>query len=228
MISQVKFHAMGSRMLAALECPVEDAGILQQVPGWFAEWEKLFSRFMLDSELNLLNAHGVKPFQVSPQLWDVLALSLENARASDGLVTPAMLDHLELAGYDRSFEQIQNNAVKKYLIPTDEPCLDEIVMDETNHTVTLPRHLRLDLGGVAKGWAAHQAMLRLRETHPALVDAGGDIAISGPLAHSDAWLVGVRDPLQPGSNVALLGLKQSILVFLLQLVLFLRFPHSIL
>jgi thiamine biosynthesis lipoprotein len=196
-------------MLAALECLVEEAGILQEVPAWFAEWEQLFSRFKPDSELNRLNGNNGKPFHVSSQLWEVLTLSLENARTSDGLVTPAVLDQLELAGYDRSFEQIQNNAVKKYLIPADEPRLDEIVLDEVTRTVTLPKHLRLDLGGVAKGWAAHQAMLRLREFHPALVDAGGDIAVSGPLANGDAWPVGVRDPLNPGSNVALLGLKNS-------------------
>jgi thiamine biosynthesis lipoprotein len=209
MISKVEFHAMGSRMLAALECPVEQAGILQQVPVWFAEWEQLFSRFKPDSELNRLNGNNGKPFPVSSQLWEVLKLSLQNVQKSDGLVTPAVLDQLELAGYDRSFEQIQNNAVKKFQIPSDEPCLDEIVMDESTHSVTLPKHLRLDLGGVAKGWAANQAMLRLSEIHPALVNAGGDIAVSGPLSNSNAWPVGVRDPFKPGSDLALLGLKES-------------------
>jgi thiamine biosynthesis lipoprotein len=208
-ISKIEFHAMGSRMLAALECPVEQAGILQHVPVWFAEWEQLFSRFKPDSELNRMNGNLGKPFPVSSQLWDVLTLSLENVRASSGLVTPAVLDQLEFTGYDRSFEQIQNHAVKKYLIPADEPCLGEIDMDEASHTVTLPKNLRLDLGGVAKGWSAHQAMLRLSVTHPALVDAGGDIAVSRPLANGDAWPVGVRNPFKPGSDLALLALKNS-------------------
>ena len=44
-----------------------------------------------------------------------------------------------------------------------EPCLDEIQMDASTRTITFPDHLRLDLGGVAKGWAADQAMLRLKE-----------------------------------------------------------------
>jgi thiamine biosynthesis lipoprotein len=208
-ISKIEFHAMGSRMKAALECRLEQADILQQVPAWFAEWEQIFSRFIPDSELNRLNRNCGKSFPVSSQLWEVLKLSLENVRATNGLVTPAVLDKLEYAGYDRSFEQIQNYAVKKYLIPADEPCLDEIIMDESKQTVTLPEYLRLDLGGVAKGWAAHQAMLRLSLVHPALVDAGGDIAISGPLAKGDAWPVGVRDPFKPGSDLALLALRNS-------------------
>ena len=209
MISKLEFHAMGSGMLAALEGTPQEAGILQQVPVWFAEWEQIFSRFIPDSELNRLNRNNGRPFPVSSPLWELLGLSLENARNSEGLISPAILDQLELAGYDRSFEQIQHHAVEKYLIPADEPCLDEVVLDETTHTVTLPRHLRLDLGGVAKGWAAQQAMLRLSAVHPAMVDAGGDIAISGPLANGDAWPVGVRDPFHPGNNVAYLGLKRS-------------------
>ena len=109
---------MGSRMLAALECPLEEAGILQEVPGWFEEWEQVFSRFNPDSELNRLNANQGEPFHVSAQLWEVLKLSLENVQTSNGLVTPAVLNQMENAGYDRSFEEIQHHAIKKYLIPS--------------------------------------------------------------------------------------------------------------
>ena len=207
MISKVEFHAMGSRMVAALESPVEKAGILQQVPTWFAEWETALSRFIPDSELNRLNGSHGNPFMASPTLWDVLQLSLENARSTEGLVTPAVLEQLEFAGYDRSFEQLQNNVNRRFQMSAIEPCLDEIQMDASTRTITLPDHLRLDLGGVAKGWAAHQAMLRLKEISSALMDAGGDIAVSGPLANGDPWPVGVRDPHHPGTDLAVVGLR---------------------
>ena len=60
--------------------------------------------------------------------------------------------------------------------------LKEISAHEADRTITLPSGIGLDFGGVAKGWAAHQAMERLQVEGPALVDAAGDIAISGPRA----------------------------------------------
>ena len=65
----------------------------------------------------------------------------------------------------------------------------------------------MDFGGVAKGWAAHQAMLRLEAIGPALVDAGGDIAISDSLPGPEPWEVAVADPLHPGQEVTHLFLE---------------------
>jgi thiamine biosynthesis lipoprotein len=51
--------------------------------------------------------------------------------------------------------------------------------------------MRLDLGGVAKGWAADRAAARLARHGPALVDAGGDIAVRGAPSGSGGWPIGV-------------------------------------
>jgi len=61
---------------------------------------------------------------------------------------------------------------------------------------------------VAKGWAAYQAMKRLRSEGPALVDAGGDIAISGPRADGGPWQIGVSDPFERGQEIQTLYLKE--------------------
>ncbi len=62
------------------------------------------------------------------------------------------------------------------------------------------------LGGVAKGWAAQQAMRRLKQYGPALVDAGGDIAVSGLKAGGQPWLVGIDDPWHVAENLGTLRL----------------------
>jgi thiamine biosynthesis lipoprotein len=73
--------------------------------------------------------------------------------------------------------------------------------------VTLPTGTTLDFGGSAKGWAAHEAMKRLQTEGPALVNAGGDIAISGPCADGSPWPIGVTDPFQPGEEIERLFLN---------------------
>jgi thiamine biosynthesis lipoprotein len=49
---------------------------------------------------------------------------------------------------------------------------------------------------------------RLATCGPALVDAGGDIAISGPRQEGEPWLIGIADPRYPGEQLALLTLGE--------------------
>jgi thiamine biosynthesis lipoprotein len=102
---KIHFRAMGSEVEALIDSESERARmLLQQVPDWFEEWEQRLSRFRWDSELSQLNRRQGEAVNVSPVLWDVLQIALEAAEDSRGLVTPAVLDALEAAGYDRSFE----------------------------------------------------------------------------------------------------------------------------
>ncbi|NQT11415.1 MAG: FAD:protein FMN transferase [Planctomycetes bacterium] len=57
--------------------------------------------------------------------------------------------------------------------------------------------MRLDLGGIAKGYAADEALAVLRErgVGRALIDAGGDIRLGDPPPNKRGWLIGVA-PLE--------------------------------
>lgn len=214
---QLQFRAMGCQMLAQLEADETPAAqaALAEVPAWFAEWERTLSRFQFDSELMRLNRSGGAPVTVSPVLWEVLQAALAAEAESQGLVTPTLLAELEAAGYDRSFTELAVPAPAG-LLPSApaafEPALQlalaersaDVVLDPAARTVQLRDGVQLDLGGVAKGWAAEQAAGRLSAWGPALVEAGGDIAISGPRRDGSAWLVAVADPQWPDANLAVL------------------------
>ena len=55
----------------------------------------------------------------------------------------------------------------------------DVTLDAPGRVVVRPPGLRLDLGGTAKGWSADRAASHLGKLAPTLVDAGGDVAISG-------------------------------------------------
>ncbi len=213
-MQQIPFRAMGCHMLAILDSQSpRDARHLQPVPDWFEEWEQHLSRFRSDSELSHLNRHTGVPHAVSPTLWEVIQAAREAARQSDGLVTPLLLDALETAGYSRSFDELATTeeapaAPNTPVIPdamTPAPThWHAIEIDPATHTVCLPTGMRLDLNGVAKGWAANQAMQRLRQHAPTLVDAGGDIAISGTREGGARWPIAITDPHNPGQQLELL------------------------
>lgn len=205
------FRAMGSQILIAMDTNAEtvyEAGL--EAAGWFEDWEQHFSRFRLTSELSELNQHNGEFWQVSPLFWHVLQLALDVEKKTDGLVTPTVLNALEKAGYTVSFEDMAE-IIEPYLRQSFAGAdgANEIEMVESNYSVRLPVGVRLDLGGVVKGWAAHEAMIRLRDAAPVMVDAGGDIAISGSLTAGTAWPIGVTDPLHADQSLGLMMLTKG-------------------
>ncbi len=210
MINKLEFKAMGCHMLAALDLCEERLAELEQVPSWFEAWEQSLSRFRETSELSQLNQSAGTPFHVSEMFWDVLQHALASERRSLGLVTPAVLDALMLAGYDRSFKDLM--PVSSYLTSNHHApvgLLSEMQLDESTRMVHLPSGLHLDFGGVAKGWAADQATRKLSAFGPALVNAGGDIAVSGPQSNGDAWPIGITNPFDPESNLEVLMIERG-------------------
>jgi thiamine biosynthesis lipoprotein len=204
-MQQTTFRAMGSRVLVVLDH--KDSAPLAAVPDWFAAWEQTLSRFRPDSELMRLNAQPGGWVQVSDTLWQVLQAARDAARMSGGLVTPTVLPALAAAGYDRSLEALPSAHPPVEFATVPVPDWRAIRCDPQQRAVWLPHNTQLDLGGVVKGWAAAQAAQRLASYGPVLVDAGGDIAISGPRRDGTPWPIAVANPHRPDCDDALLLIR---------------------
>jgi thiamine biosynthesis lipoprotein len=91
----------------------------------------------------------------------------------------------------------------------------DIRVDPRERTVVLPANMRLDLGGIAKGWAVDRATAMLRRLGPGLVNAGGDLRAWGDQPGGDddgqGWLAAVDNPIMPGSDVAWLWVRDGAL-----------------
>ena len=195
-------------MLAVLDAE-STSQVLPHVPEWLEEWEQVLSRFRIDSELTRLNQTHERPVEVSQILWDVFQTAQAAAQLTDGLVTPTLLDAIIDAGYDRPFERLPHLASSTPVsVKTASAALRAITVDNAARTITLPSGMGLDFGGVAKGWAARQAMKRLQAEGPALIDAAGDIAISGPRADGSPWQIGVADPFHKGEEIETLHINE--------------------
>jgi thiamine biosynthesis lipoprotein len=187
---------MGSKITIVMD---GGAPVPAEARRWFLAWEACMSRFDAASELCQLNRQPETWVKVSQPLWAVLRSALKAHRATGGLVTPSVLPALEAAGYTQTFEDLPAPATPPAALLSDSSkSAGGIEFNLATRSVWLPRDVRLDLGGFAKGWAADQAAHRLGIIAPTLVDAGGDIAVSGPRADGSAWLVRVADPLRAG------------------------------
>jgi thiamine biosynthesis lipoprotein len=210
MLHRLSFRAMGGEMLAVLENETDSPpAILDEVPNWFEEWEQALSRFRPDSELSLLNQTFDQPVEVSDTLWDVFQYALSAETITNGLVTPTVLESLLEAGYNQSFDNLPRHQSGHGLqILSAVNPLTVVTWDEKSQTICLPYGVRLDFGGVAKGWAAHQTAERLKKHGSAVMNAAGDIAVSGAQANGSLWQIGVRNPFEPVTDFETLKLNR--------------------
>lgn len=156
----------------------------------------IYSDYDSTSELSRLSTNAEKGFQFcSPALWDILMLSKlaydNSLHAFDISIGPLS-----------SFWRIQR---KKHLFPDSVTIqetlnlvgLDKIQWNIPTHQILIPKKgMKLDLGGIAKGYVAQKVIdfLKSQGIVSALADAGGDIVMSNPAPNNNGWLVGVNIP----------------------------------
>jgi thiamine biosynthesis lipoprotein len=155
--------------------------------------DRLMSTYRPDSELSRLNARGAqRAIQVSTELFDLIGESLKYSRLSDGAfdVTYASVGYL----YDFPSQRRPNTAAIRRALPGID--YRHLRLNATRRSVAYERPgMRIDLGGIAKGYAVDRAMavLKAGRVERAMVNAGGDTLISGD-RFGKPWIVGIRDP----------------------------------
>jgi thiamine biosynthesis lipoprotein len=212
------WQALGTNVVLRTADPAALASARKAVEAELAAIDSACSRFRADSELSRLNDRPGRPVQVSPLLFDALALALEAARVTDGDVDPTLGRALELAGYDRDWQLLRppgDGQAQGAGTPT--PVLKlralsgwrSVSLDAQTRTVRLANGVRLDLGATAKALAADRAA---PAAHAAggcgvLVSLGGDVATAGP-APAGGWRIHVTDDHRsdataPGQTVSI-------------------------
>ena len=156
----------------------------------------VFSDYDSTSELNRLNASsGNNFFKPSAALWDIILLSQQAYQKSKGAfdITIGPLSRFwRKARKEKIFPD--NNAVLEKRKLTG---FNRLQIDARARTLYLPiKGMRLDLGGIAKGYIAQQVVdfLSRQGINQALADAGGDMAMSKSPPNSKGWIIGINIP----------------------------------
>jgi len=202
------FSAMNTQVLL-FSGSWDSAELLREAEQVFRGADQRFSRFRPSSELSRLNEMSGREVAVSAEMFHLLDLCLRFHRLSGGLFEPAVLPDLESAGYDRSFELMaaREAAACRTGHPRAGGSIAGLAMDHGERTVRAPAGVRLDLGGIGKGYAVDRAAQALTPAADFLIDAGGDIFASGDGPGGDGWVVAVADPLRDDENLDVVRLR---------------------
>ncbi len=141
---------------------------------------------------------GQEPVTVDEAILDLLEDCKDYYDLTGGMVNVAMGSVLALWHDAR---ENANNAPQNAALPAESALqaaalhtdIENVRIDREKSTVYLvDREMRLDVGAVAKGWAAQ----RVAENAPTglLISVGGNVCATGPKAQDTPWVVGVNDP----------------------------------
>lgn len=165
-----------------------------------ANLEAIMSDYRPDSELmRLCRTADKKPIQVSKELFKVLARSQELSEKSDGAFDVTVGPFVQLwrtARREKKLPDFADILAARRLIGWEM-----VRLDESCRTVRLEESgMKLDLGGIAKGYAGDEALHALRRNgvRAALIELGGDIVLGDAPPDSKGWRISVPNASSPG------------------------------
>lgn len=194
-LSRTVDGTMGTRIVVELWTEQHAAGE-QAIDAVMAEMRRIdgaMSTYKPDSEISRVNALAARgPVKISTELFDLLSTALEYSRITDGAfdITYASV------GFMYDFRARVHPSEQQ--IATALPAVNyhHLLLDRATHSVRFSQAgVRIDLGGIAKGYAVDRGIgiLQQRGITHALVSAGGDSRIIGD-RFGKPWIIGIRHP----------------------------------
>ena len=172
--------------------------------------ERLWSRFLPDSDVSLLNRARGEAVTVQPETIRLFETAREGWSATGGLFDPTVLPSVWSLGYRQSLDAGENQ-VEALVGARMAPGFDAITLDPRRSTIRMARDVGFDPGAIGKGLAADMAVeLLVGSGIPgALVGIGGDLRTAGADPHGAGWSVAVEDPAEASLDIATLVLPDG-------------------
>ncbi|MBA2123795.1 hypothetical protein B9J78_02485 [bacterium Unc6] len=152
--------------------------------------EKIMNWFDSESCVSKLNRDGANfPVEVCEDLFKIIEMSQNFSKGTDGI-------------FDITATSLKRKDGWK-----------NIILDKQNRTVFFKdKDVKVDLGGIAKGYAIDRAVdvLKKLDIKSALIDGGGDIRVVGKGRNGKPWNIGLMDPIDDKKILGTLSLSSSI------------------
>jgi thiamine biosynthesis lipoprotein len=212
------FGVMGTSCCVVAQAPADQDPIaeaaINAAQDALARVESMMSRYGSTGLLVRINAADAgEATMVSPELMDVLLAARQAAIDTDGAFDVTVLplislwddveDAAELPTPDAISEVMSHCGWSHITLQTDtEP--GQVIKDDPA--------VRIDLGGIAKGYGIDQAMAAMEEAgaQAGLVNVGGDIGVFGQCPTSDHWPIDIRSPFEEGQYIGTVEIDSGV------------------
>lgn len=166
----------------------------------------------LESDVCRINAGaGVRAIQVSDDVFKMLEIAKEYSTLTDGAFDITIGPVMDAWRFGQDEQRIPPSA-EQLKDALTHVCSSNLILEKGNKTAFLAQaEMSLDLGAIAKGYATEKAAQTLIKhgINEALIDAGGNIRAVGKKDGKSPWSIGVQDPRNTSSLVAVLSLSEE-------------------
>jgi thiamine biosynthesis lipoprotein len=209
-VSRTVDGIMGTRIFVELwaEDPAEGEAAIDAVMDEMRHIDDSMSTYKPTSEVSRVNALAARrPVRISKELFGLLATALEYSRITEGAfdITYASV------GYLYNFRARKRPTEEQIKAALPAVNYRHVLLDRKTSTVRFTQAgVRIDLGGIAKGYAVDQGIevLLARGYRHALVNAGGDSRVIGD-RQGRPWMVGIRHPDHPDQVITRIPLVDA-------------------
>lgn len=167
----------------------------QDIKAMIEEIELLLSASIESSDIYRINHSELhSPIEISDLAIEMFKMSKEAYKLTDGAFNAAIYPLVELWGFSHSsnFQENEPPEISEINALIEYCSFDYFELDEENKTITrLSDKAKLDLGGIAKGYAVQKAIdiANSYEIKSAIINIGGNVGIIG-----DTIKVGIKSP----------------------------------
>ncbi len=178
------------------------------------EIENVFNNYSPSSEISRVNENAAeREVEVSEDFFTVLKTALSFCELSGGAfdITVGPLVKLwNVTGENPRVPSEEDFAQVMPLVGYKNVILSE---DEGAPTVRFAKKgVQLDLGAIAKGFAADEVekILREKKVRRAVISLGGNVYVYGKKSSGEKWSVGIRNPFGEGNAAMLFAQDNSV------------------
>ena len=177
--------------------PEVGESLLDEVFQEAARIDRLMSTYKGDSEISKINRLAAdSTMEVGKELFALIRQSIEISRLTDG----AFDITYDSVGQHYDFRQHQRPDEGTVAAELENIDFRFLQLDDDAETIFFRKKgVRINLGGIAKGYVVERgiALLRERGITSAVVTAGGDSRLLGD-RRGRPWMIGIRDPRVDG------------------------------
>ena len=189
---------MGTKFtIRAWAAEADEAALKKATADAFAEihrLETIFSDYQPTSEvIGLAEASANQPTGISADLAEVIEISMALSGETDGAFDITVSPMIRLWRMARKNHQLPNE--KQRTAARERSGFEKLKLDRKKGELTfLTENMRLDFGGIVKGYSADRALSILKKAgfSKTIVAASGDIAAGDAPPGEPGWRIGIE------------------------------------
>lgn len=172
--------------------------------------ETVLSAEKQESDIYKLNETGSGT--LSTDTKDIVSKALEINKTTNGAFDISIYPLMVKWGFTtQKYNVPSKNEISKLLKDVDS---SKIIFDEKSGNIKLKENMKIDLGGIAKGYTSNRVMQIFREhgVKSGLVSLGGNVQALGTKTDGTAWQIAIENPDKSSDYIGVVSVKDKAVI----------------